>query len=117
MAERLKILRRGVAVDGHRRHVPRMAHHGVEEGILAREEPRQREVDDRLGDDLAELVVHEGDERLFLEGRHAGRVARTRRRNRHRIHVDAFPRTVEELRASGFDAERVRNDWRPSRVT
>ena len=79
-----------------------MAHHGRTPRLVTRQQPRQREVDDRLGHHLAELVVHEVDERAFLEGAHARRVARPRRGHRNGLHVDPAPRPGEELLRLGI---------------
>ena len=84
----VEILRRGIAVDGQRGGVEGVTHGGIAERLLAREQVGRREIDDGLRDHLAEFVVHEVDERLFLEGRHPRGIARTRRGYGHELHAE-----------------------------
>ena len=98
----VEILRRGIAVDGQRRGVQGVTHRSVAERLLAREQVGRREIHDGLRDHLAELVIHEIDERLFLEGRHPRRVARTRRGDGHEVHIQVPAGLAEQLPRFGI---------------
>ena len=98
----VEILRRGVAVNGQRRGVQGVTHRGVAKRLLARDQVGRREVHDGLRDHLAELVVHEVDERLFLKGRHPRRVARTRRCDGHEVHIQVPAGLADQLPGFGI---------------
>ena len=83
----VEILRRSVAIDGQRRGVQGVAHRLVAERLLARQQVGHREIDDGLRDHLAEFVVHEIDERLFLERSHPRGVAGPRGCDGHEVHI------------------------------